>query len=85
MNTSNNVNISVLYFASLADKAGIDEEMMAVASDDLIQIYHMLSDKYHFDLSKDKLSVAVNHHFVDWQTKVREGDIIAFIPPVAGG
>lgn len=83
MNKNNNV--SILYFASLADKAGIDEEIITVATDDLSEIYQILSDKYQFDLPKEKLSVAVNHHFVHWQTKVCDGDVIAFIAPVAGG
>ncbi|RKM52936.1 hypothetical protein D6D71_04005, partial [Moraxella catarrhalis] len=35
--------------------------------------------------TQDELAVAVNHQIANWQTKVSNGDIIAFIPPVAGG
>ncbi|OOR91087.1 molybdopterin converting factor subunit 1 [Moraxella caviae] len=82
---ANELRISVLYFASLAQAAQTDEEVLTVPSDDLGEIYDVLSAKYGFDLPKDKLAVAINHHFVTWQTKVQANDVVAFIPPVAGG
>ena len=73
----NEIKITVLYFASLAQKAKIDEEIMT--------LYQLLSDKYQFELTQDKLSVAVNHEFSDWNQKIATDDVVAFIPPVAGG
>ncbi|WP_368886511.1 MoaD/ThiS family protein [Escherichia coli] len=29
--------------------------------------------------------MAINHHITNWQTPLQDGDIVAFIPPVAGG
>jgi len=31
------------------------------------------------------LAVAVNEEYADWQTQLRAGDRVAFIPPVSGG
>lgn len=82
---SNNVTITVLYFASLAEIVQRDEEVLTVDSGDLIKIYQYLSDRYGFTLSQDELAVAINHHIADWHTPANDGDVIAFIPPVAGG
>ncbi len=81
----NEIKITVLYFASLAQKAKIDGEIMTVQTTDLSTLYQLLSDKYQFELTQDKLSVAVNHEFSDWNQKIATGDVVAFIPPVAGG
>lgn len=82
---SNNLTVTVLYFASLAEQAGIDEEILTTSHYYLNEIYSYLLDKYDFNLIQDELAVAVNHQIANWQTKVSNGDIIAFIPPVAGG
>lgn len=85
MSNNDSNNIQVLYFASLADKVGMDKEMLTVDSDDLIWIYQQLTDKYGFNLDRSRLAVAVNHHFVNWDYRIKSGDVVAFIPPVAGG
>lgn len=82
---SNNLTVTVLYFASLAEQAGIDEEILTTSHYYLNDIYSYLLDKYDFNLTQDELAVAVNHQIASWQTKVNNGDILAFIPPVAGG
>lgn len=78
-------NITVLYFASLAEATGIDEEVIQTTSDKLEDIYKYLKIKYDFMLDQSQLAVAINHQISDWQSPVASGDVIAFIPPVAGG
>lgn len=78
--------LQILYFASLAETADTDTETISV--DDgtpLGVVYQILKDKHSFELTKDKLAVAINHHMADWQSPIKDGDTIAFIPPVAGG
>lgn len=77
--------LHLLYFASLAEQAGKDEEHLQFVGTSLSELYEQLSEQYAFDLTQDELAVAVNHQIASWQTKVSNGDIIAFIPPVAGG
>jgi molybdopterin converting factor small subunit len=36
-------------------------------------------------LTAEQLKVALNSEFSDWQTPLRHGDTVVFIPPVAGG
>ncbi len=42
-------------------------------------------DKWDLALQKDKLLVAVNQQMSDWNTEVKDGDEVAFFPPVTGG
>lgn len=83
--SGDNLRITVLYFASLAEKSGMDEELLTCQTHDLGELYQMLAARFGFTLSKDKLAVAVNHHLTTWDTPIRQGDTVAFIPPVAGG
>lgn len=81
-----NKTIQILYFASLAEKAGRDEEMLSVDERATLgEIYGQLKDKYQFDLAQNELAIAINHHIGNWQLSVKQGDVVAFIPPVAGG
>lgn len=77
--------LEILYFANLAEQANKDEETIQFAGEDLTDLYQMLSEKYSFKLTQDKLAVAINHEMTRWDTPINDGDIIAFIPPVAGG
>ncbi|WP_410473124.1 molybdopterin converting factor subunit 1 [Faucicola mancuniensis] len=78
-------NLEILYFASLAEQAGKDEEKFSFDGDNLPELYQTLSEQYGFSLAQAKLAVAINHEITDWNAPIHDGDIIAFIPPVAGG
>lgn len=77
--------LEILYFASLAEQAKKDEETIHFGGDSLTELYQQLSEQYGFSLAQEKLAVAINHEITDWQAPVHNGDIVAFIPPVAGG
>ena len=78
------MTVTVLYFASLREAAGCDCEVVASPAS-LAQLYDQLRTKHGFALSREKLRVAVDGDFADWQAPVRDGAEIAFIPPVSGG
>ena len=81
-----NKSLHILYFASLAEQAGRDEERLTISDTATLgDIYQSLKDKYGFDLAQHQLAVAINHHIGHWQSFTQDGDTIAFIPPVAGG
>lgn len=85
-NTDTLMNINVLYFASLADEANLQEEKVKVAqSTSLAQLYEQLSQKHHFSRPQSDLRVAVNDYFAKWTDEINEGDSVVFITPVAGG
>ena len=78
------MSVTVLYFASLREAAGCDSEVVATPAS-LAQLYDRLRTQHGFALGRDKLRVAVDGAFADWQAPVRDGAEIAFIPPVSGG
>ena len=78
------MSVTVLYFASLREKAGTDSEVVPVESS-LAALYDTLRERHGFAFAREKLRVAVDGAFADWQSAVRDGAEVAFIPPVSGG
>jgi molybdopterin synthase sulfur carrier subunit len=78
------MSITVLYFASLRDAAGLDSEQLPVPAS-LRALYDELRARHGFILPAEKLRVAIDGAFAAWDTPLREGSEVAFIPPVSGG
>lgn len=79
-------NITVLYFADLADEANCHEEKVSIAqTTSLTELYAQLSERHHFSRPQSELRVAVNDYFVKWSEFINDGDNVVFIAPVAGG
>ena len=76
--------ITVLYFASLRDAAGVDSETLD-HDGDLRALYLRLQAKHGFVLPLDRLRVAMNGAFARWDDVPGESAEVAFIPPVSGG
>ncbi len=77
--------VTLLYFASLRDAAGVAGEMIETQAVDLMALYAQMQSHHHFVLSPDCLRVAVDGEFARWADALRDGSEIAFIPPVSGG
>ena len=77
--------VTVLYFASLRDAAGCASETIETSDRTLRALYTSLSSRHHFGLSSERLRVAVDGAFSNWDVEPHEGAEIAFIPPVSGG
>ncbi|HEU4653275.1 MAG TPA: MoaD family protein [Steroidobacteraceae bacterium] len=78
-------SIRVQYFAVLREQAGRREEQMETRAQTAADLYAELKQRYGFQLSPTQLKVALNNEFSDWQTPLKQGDAVVFIPPVAGG
>jgi molybdopterin converting factor small subunit len=57
-------------------------ETMARTGSDL---YEELQREYKLRFSRNRLKLAINDEFCDWNTDLADGDHISIIPPVAGG
>ena len=80
------MNITVLYFASLADKSHKGSEPLTLETGtSLTELYDSLQNHYQFRQQPAELRVAINDEFASWDEAIKDGDTIAFIPPVAGG
>ena len=85
---SGQVRVRVLYFAAVRDLVGIAEEDLALpagvrSAADLIGHLERLRPELAGRL--DAVRVAVNEAFADGGLALSEGDVVALIPPVAGG
>lgn len=80
------MNITVLFFAGLAEKAQQGQQQLCLADNlSLSELYTQLQQQYGFELDTSKVRVAINDEFASWDDAINDGDTIAFIPPVAGG
>ena len=77
------MTVTIRYFASMRDRMGrtedsvaLDEESMTVAS-----IWKKISGE---PLPENTL-IAVNMEYTDGDAEVKNGDEVAFFPPVTGG
>jgi sulfur-carrier protein len=76
--------VTVLYFASLRDAAGMSSEVVDCEGD-LRALYGELRERHGFALPVERLRVAVDGAFARWSDEARDGSEVAFIPPVSGG
>ena len=78
------MKLSVKYFASMRERMGCAEQNVEL-DDTQINVVQ-LWDQY---LSQEPLPsntlVAVNMEYCDRETLLKEGDEVAFFPPVTGG
>jgi sulfur-carrier protein len=77
--------VDVLYFASLREMAGRPSERLHTAARDLRGLYLELRGVRGLTFPVERLRVSMDGAFAAWDTPLREGAEIAFIPPVSGG
>ncbi|MDX2503689.1 MAG: MoaD/ThiS family protein [Gammaproteobacteria bacterium] len=81
------MSLHVKFFASMRDLIGEDCEISAEILEG--QSIHNVEDVWvHCAKGKERpanMLIAVNMDYVDDQTLVRNGDEVAFFPPVTGG
>ena len=79
-------SVKVCYFAQLREAAALNEEACAIDNGETgLSLYLRLAEKYLFTLRPNELRLAINEKFMPIEARLRSGDRVAFIPPVAGG
>jgi molybdopterin converting factor small subunit len=78
-------SIQIQYYALLREQRGTSSEAYSTSALNLAGLYNELKEKYQFSLPINLLQVVANDRFVSWDDTINEGDLIVFIPPVAGG
>ncbi len=80
--------IRILYFASTRELAGVSEEELAIpeVGASLVEVLSAIAAR-HPALAPvlDRVRVARNEAFAELSERATDGDVIALIPPVAGG
>jgi len=79
--------VKVLYFASFREKIGRDEEARVLTDGARVaDLWQGLAREVpHFAAFASMPPAAVNQRYAEASTVLREGDEVAFLPPVAGG
>jgi molybdopterin-guanine dinucleotide biosynthesis protein A len=77
--------VRIQYYAILREQAGRSEETLDTSASTPADLYAELRQRHPFQLAPAQLKVALNSEFSDWQTPLKHGDTVVFIPPVAGG
>ena len=80
--------LTVLFFAQTRELVGVDKleiEGDFATAEQLRQYLAGKGDKWALALQSDKLLVAINQTLMSLESVVKNGDEIAFFPPVTGG
>lgn len=81
------MKIKMLYFGQARDAAGKGEESFTVPDRSSVDFLLQRSSATHPKIAKMKeiMQVAVNEDISDAGRVLRDGDVVALLPPVAGG
>jgi molybdopterin converting factor subunit 1 len=79
------MQLNIQYYALMREQAGRSQESIETSATTPADLYGELASRYAFTLAREQLKVAVNSEFSDWSRKLKNGDAVVFIPPVAGG
>jgi molybdopterin synthase sulfur carrier subunit len=77
--------VEVLYFASLREQAGVAGERVETQAHDLRSLYDSLRAARGLSFPIERLRASMDGAFAAWDTPLREGAEVAFLPPVSGG
>ncbi|MDH2998652.1 molybdopterin synthase sulfur carrier subunit [Pasteurellaceae bacterium LFhippo2] len=80
--------IKVLFFAQTRELVGLDEltvEATFSTAEELRQHLSEQGNKWALALEAGKLLVAINQTILPLSAEIKDGDEVAFFPPVTGG
>jgi len=82
--------IKILYFASLRERVGTDAERMELPAkatiNGIMEILRARDDAWADAFSdKKQILAAINQEMASMKESIKDGDEIAFFPPVTGG
>ena len=84
---SQTIRVTVLFFGRLKELTGHAEHSIEFADAMTIEQLFALYAARHPEFAKYRSSVVAsrNQEFAAWDTPLRSGDEVAFLPPVSGG
>ena len=83
------MKLKVLFFANYKELLGLSELTVELdTGSKVIELNQLLAtkgDRWHEVFQSSSIKVAVNHELVEEHTMLKEGDEVAYFPPVTGG
>lgn len=80
-----NPSYRVSYFGLLSERRGLADERLCSSAATPAELYETLDADHQLGLAASDIRVAVNDEFVPWSHPLKDGDRIAFLPPMSGG
>jgi sulfur-carrier protein len=77
------MSIKVRYFASLKERLGRSEEL--ISAKDVNTVLDVWAISNPSQPIQENILAAINMDYADLDTPVKDGDEVAFFPPVTGG
>lgn len=82
--------IKVLYFARIREAVNTEQELVEVSAEtvttgDVLNLLQSRGEPWASALSSSQLLIAVNQEMTTAEAVVKDGDEVAFFPPVTGG
>ena len=78
--------VNIKYFGLLADITKKKEEQMVLEESNFsVAFLKSKMESMYQDMEKTNYSIAVNQAMVDLDSRIKDQDVIAFLPPFAGG
>lgn len=80
------MKIKLKYFASIAEVVGMSGEEMELQDDTIASsLVEVLKERFKGFEEMSNVIIAVNGAYVDPNTLLEDGDVVALFPPVSGG
>lgn len=76
--------ITLYYFAGLKEQTGVQSEKVELGGIRVQELVEYVKNKYGIFQNR-AIQVAINEEYVLLDEVVKDGDVVAFIPPVSGG
>ena len=78
--------ITLKYFGLLADIMQLKEEQLTFDQETIsVSALKLKVESSYQNIQNTTYSIAINQVIVDLQTNIKDQDVIAFLPPFAGG
>tara|TARA_B110000008_G_C16781321_1_gene488811 strand:- start:397 stop:642 length:246 start_codon:yes stop_codon:yes gene_type:complete len=81
------MQIEILFFGKILELINKSKIVVNVDNDtQLINIINKINEKYPLLKNIQNIMYAVNNEYIyDYNIKINENDVIAYIPPISGG
>jgi molybdopterin converting factor subunit 1 len=80
------MKVTILYFAKLKQVTQKTEETVELPTPSTVHtLYHHLRERYPDFSPASELACAVNERIRSFETPLKTGDVVCFIPPISGG
>jgi len=76
--------IRVLLFANLQEEAGRSELQIEKENITVAELKDVVAKEYNVPMAAS-IMVAINEEYANEDDTIRDGDVVALIPPVSGG